>query len=86
MSRLASFADTQDQVANEGSLRRASGERCYEQSPGKVAPSEREDTISLLVADDERAVVEVLEALIHGESDLRLVGSARDAEGRSRSP
>lgn len=37
--------------------------------------------ISVLVADDERSVVEVLEALIAGEADLRLVGSASDADG-----
>ena len=42
---------------------------------------ERPRVISVLVADDERSVVDVLTALIGGEKDLRLVGSAADADG-----
>jgi EAL domain-containing protein (putative c-di-GMP-specific phosphodiesterase class I)/ActR/RegA family two-component response regulator len=43
--------------------------------------TERPRVLSVLVADDERSVVDVLEALIGGEEDLRLVGSAADADG-----
>ena len=41
---------------------------------------DRSDVISVLIADDERSVVDVLKALIVGEADLRLVGSANDAD------
>lgn len=40
---------------------------------------ERQAMISVMIADDERSVIQVLKALIAGESDLRLVGSASDA-------
>ena len=40
---------------------------------------ERQGVISVMIADDERSVVQVLKALIAGESDLRLVGSAGNA-------
>ena len=42
--------------------------------------SARPRPISVLVADDERAVVHVLEALICAEADLEFVGSAGDAD------
>lgn len=45
-----------------------------------TASEERAGAISVLVADDERAVVDVLKALISGEPDLRLVGTTNDAD------
>ena len=45
-------------------------------SPGSTSALET----SVMVADDERSVVQVLEALIAGEDDLRLVGTAADAD------
>lgn len=50
-------------------------------STEETTPEPGAETIRLLVADDEKAVVDVLEALIRSEADLRFVGSARDAEG-----
>ena len=41
---------------------------------------EQQTVLSVLVADDERSVLDVLEALIGAEEDLRLIGKAADAD------
>ena len=41
---------------------------------------EQQAVLSVLVADDERSVLDVLEALIGAEEDLRLIGKAADAD------
>ena len=41
---------------------------------------EQGSALSVLVADDERSVLDVLTALIGAEDDLRLIGTAIDAD------